>query len=360
MLNTLAQISEAGVAVWLDDLSRERLKNGSLAKLIKEDSVVGVTTNPSIFASAIGKSDLYQNDILQNKEKSIEDIITKLTTDDVREACDLFDNTFKASKEIDGRVSLEVDPRFAHDTLATIKQGKQLWEIVDRKNLLIKVPATVEGLPAVTELITQGISVNITLIFSLERYKKVLDAFAAGLEKRVSASQEISSIHSVASFFVSRIDAEIDNQLGDNSELKGVAAIANAVMAYEVFLEFEKSSRWQKLLSHGGNLQRPLWASTGVKDPSYDKTRYVMSLVAPNIINTMPEATLNAVKASGVFSGETIVSNIKNAKINLAKIALAGIDIAKVTDALEIDGIAKFEASWLDLMSSVKSVISGS
>ena len=360
MLNTLAQISEAGVAVWLDDLSRERLKNGSLAKLIAEDSVVGVTTNPNIFGSAISKSDLYRNDILQNKDKSIEEIITKLTTDDVREACDLFHNTFKASNEIDGRISLEVDPRFAHDAMATIKQGKQLWEIVDRKNLLIKVPATVEGLPAVTELIAQGISVNITLIFSLDRYKKVLDAFAAGLEKRVNASQEIGSIHSVASFFVSRIDAEIDKQLGDKSELKGLAAIANAVMAYEVFLEFEKSARWQKLLSHGGNLQRPLWASTGVKDPSYDQTRYVMSLIAPNIINTMPEATLNAVKASGVFSGETITPNIKNAKINLAKIAMAGIDIAKVTDALEIDGIAKFEASWLDLMSSVKSVISGS
>lgn len=360
MLNTLAQISEAGVAVWLDDLSRERLQNGSLAKLINEDSVVGVTTNPSIFASAIGKSDLYQNDILQNKEKSIEDIITKLTTDDVREACDLFHNTFKASDEIDGRVSLEVDPRFAHDTLATIKQGKQLWEIVDRKNLLIKVPATIEGLPAVTELIAQGISVNITLIFSIERYKKVLDAFATGLEKRVNASQEISSIHSVASFFVSRIDAEIDNKLGDKSDLKGVAAIANAVMAYDFFLEFEKSSRWQKLSTQGGKLQRPLWASTGVKDPSYDKTRYVMSLVAPNTINTMPEATLNAVKMSGVFSGDTITPSIKNAKINLAKIALAGIDIAKVTDALEIDGIAKFEAAWLDLMSSVKSVISGS
>jgi len=360
MANTLAQISEAGVAVCLDDLSRERLKNGSLAKLIAEDSVVGVTTNPSIFGSAISKSDLYRNDILENKDKSIEEIITKLTTDDVREACDLFHNTFKSTNELDGRVSLEVDPRFAHDALATIKQGKELWEIVDRKNLLIKVPATLEGLPAVTELISQGISVNITLIFSLDRYKKVLDAFASGLEKRVNASQEISSIHSVSSFFVSRIDVEIDKQLGDKSELKGLAAIANAVMAYEVFLEFEKSSRWQKLLSHGGNLQRPLWASTGVKDPSYDQTRYVMSLIAPNIINTMPEATLNAVKASGVFTGETITPNIKNAKINLARIALAGIDIAKVTEALEIDGLAKFEAAWLDLMSSVKSVISGS
>ena len=360
MSNTLAQISKAGVAVWLDDLSRDRLKSGSLVKLINEDSVVGVTTNPSIFAAAISKSDLYRSDILQNRDKSIEEIITKLTTDDVRQACDLFANTFRETNEIDGRVSLEVDPRFALDATATIKQGKELWDIVDRKNLLIKVPATIEGLPAITELIAQGISVNITLIFSIDRYRKVLDAFATGLEMRVKKSQDISDVHSVASFFISRIDVEVDNQLDNHPDLKGLAAIANAIMAYEAFLEFEKSERWQKLLAHGGRLQRPLWASTGVKDPSYDKSRYVMSLVATNTINTMPEATLNAVKTSAVFEGDTIISNLKIAKVNLAKIALAGVDLSKVTDALEIDGIAKFESAWLDLMSSVKSVISGS
>ena len=360
MSDALAQISKAGVAVCLDDLSRDRLKSGSLAKLIKEDSVVGVTTNPIIFASAISKSDLYRSDILQNKDKSIEEIITKITTDDVREACDLFSNTFKESNEIDGRVSLEVDPRFALDPAATIKQGKELWNIVDRRNLLIKVPGTIEGLPAVTELIAQGISVNITLIFSIDRYKKVLDAFASGLEKRVEKSQDISNVHSVASFFISRIDVEVDTQLGNQPDLKGLAAVANAIMAYEAYLEFEKSDRWQKLLAQGGRLQRPLWASTGVKDPSYDKARYVMSLVAPNVINTMPEATLNAVKTSGKFAGNTISPNIKNAKVNLAKIALAGVDLSKVAEALEIDGIAKFESAWLDLMSSVKSVISGS
>jgi len=209
MSDALAQISKAGVAVCLDDLSRDRLKSGSLAKLIKEDSVVGVTTNPSIFASAISKSDLYRSDILQNKDKSIEEIITKITTDDVREACDLFSSTFKETNEIDGRVSLEVDPRFALDAAATIKQGKELWDIVDRRNLLIKVPGTIQGLPAVTELIAQGISVNITLIFSIDRYKKVLDAFASGLEKRVEKSQDISNVHSVASFFISRIDVEV-------------------------------------------------------------------------------------------------------------------------------------------------------
>jgi transaldolase len=239
MSDALAQISKAGVAVCLDDLSRDRLKSGSLAKLIKEDSVVGVTTNPIIFASAISKSDLYRSDILQNKDKSIEEIITKITTDDVREACDLFSNTFKESNEIDGRVSLEVDPRFALDPAATIKQGKELWNIVDRRNLLIKVPGTIEGLPAVTELIAQGISVNITLIFSIDRYKKVLDAFASGLEMRVEKSQDISNVHSVASFFISRIDVEVDTQLGNQPDLKGLAAIANAIMAYEAYLEFD-------------------------------------------------------------------------------------------------------------------------
>jgi len=360
MPKPLAQISQAGVAVWLDDLSRERINNDSLKKLISEDNVVGVTTNPSIFAAAIGKSDLYQSDILQNKEKSIEDIITKLTTDDVRNACDLFQTAFEKSNGVDGRVSIEVDPRFARDTLATVKQGKQLWEIIDRKNLLIKVPATVEGLPAITELIANGISVNVTLIFSVNRYKQVLDAFASGLESRLSASNEINEIHSVASFFVSRIDAEVDKQLAVDSDLRGLAAIANAVMAYEAFLAFEKSERWKKIENRGGKLQRPLWASTGVKDPAYDLTRYVMQLVAKNTVNTMPEATLNAVRSSGVFIGDSITPNIAVSKSNLAKLALAGIDLDKITTALEIDGVAKFEVAWIDLMSSVKSVIARS
>ena len=360
MSKPLAQISQAGVAVWLDDLSRDRINNGSLKKLIAEDNVVGVTTNPSIFAASIGKSDLYENDILQNKVKSIEDIITKLTTDDVRNACDLFQTAFKSSDGVDGRVSIEVDPRFARDTLATVKQGKQLWEIIDRSNLLIKVPATVEGLPAITELITNGISVNVTLIFSVNRYKQVLDAFASGLEKRLSAAKEINEIHSVASFFVSRIDTEIDKQLPVNSDLRGLAAIANAVMAYEAFLTFEKSDRWQGIEARGGKLQRPLWASTGVKDPAYDSTRYVMQLVARNTVNTMPEATLNAVKSSGVFMGDTITPNISISKNYLAKLALAGIDLEKITNALEVDGVAKFEVAWIDLMNSVKSVIARS
>lgn len=360
MANALAQISEAGVAVWLDDLSRERLQNDSLAKLIEEDNVVGVTTNPSIFSVAIGKSNLYVNDIAKNSKKTVEEIITILTTDDVRNACDLFAQTFKNSNGSDGRVSIEVDPRFARDTKSTIAQGKDLWRIIDRPNLLIKVPATIEGLPAITELISEGISVNVTLIFSVSRYKKVLDAFAAGLEKRLAAGKAITDIYSVASFFISRIDSEVDKQLPTDSELRGSIAIANAIMAYEAYQIFKKTERWQIIASEDGNLQRPLWASTGVKDPSYDPTRYVMLLVADNTVNTMPEATLDAVRKAGIFTGDTITPNIVKAKSSLAKLALSGIDLEIISEALEIDGVAKFETAWLDLMDSVKAVVRNS
>ena len=360
MVNALAQISEAGVAVWLDDLSRERLQNNSLAALIKEDKVVGVTTNPSIFSAAIGKSDLYVNDITKNGDKTVEEIITGLTTDDVRNACDLFSQTFKNSNGRDGRVSIEVDPRFARDTKSTIAQGKELWRIIDRPNLLIKVPATIEGLPAITELISEEISVNVTLIFSVNRYRQVLGAFASGLEKRLASGKAIADIHSVASFFISRIDSEVDKQLPGDSELRGSIAIANAIMAYEAYQTFKKSERWQMIATKNGNLQRPLWASTGVKDPSYDPTRYVMLLVADNTVNTMPEATLDAVRKSGIFTGDTITPNILKAKSSLAKLALSGIDLEKITEALEADGVAKFETAWLDLMESVKTVVGNS
>jgi len=356
MDNALSQISKAGVAVWLDDLSRERLKNHSLEKLIKEDNVVGVTTNPSIFSSAIGKSDLYKNDIVKHKDKTIEEIITILTTDDVRNACDLFSQTFANTQGRDGRISIEVDPRFARDAKSSILQGMQLWKLIDRPNLLIKVPATAEGLPVISELLSEGISVNVTLIFSVARYKQVLDAFATGLENRLSGGKSISDIHSVASFFISRIDSEVDKQLPADSELKGNIAIANAIMAYDAFLNFEKSERWQKLVAKGGNIQRPLWASTGVKDPAYDPTRYVMLLVARDTVNTMPEATLDAVRQSGVYTGDTITPNISSAKTALGKLALVGIDLEKITNLLESDGVSKFEAAWLDLMNSIKTV----
>ena len=359
MANALELISRAGVAVWLDDLSRQRLKEKSLEKLISQDYVVGVTTNPSIFAAAIGNSELYHEDILNNQNLSVEDIITKLTTDDVRNACDLFEKTYLATGKSDGRVSIEVDPRFARDTDKTISQGKQLWQIIDRPNLLIKVPATVEGLPAISELIAQGISVNVTLIFSVARYKQVLAAYAEGISRRINSNKSVSDIHSVASFFISRIDTAIDAKLPAESELRGCAAIANAVMAYQAFLSFQNSNEWQAMANVGANVQRPLWASTGVKDPTYDSTRYVMQLVAKHTVNTMPESTLNVVKKSGVFNGDTITPNFSMSKSKIAKLALSGIDINKITYDLELDGVAKFESSWLELMKSVHRIVLG-
>lgn len=360
MGNALAEISKAGVAVWLDDLSRERLKSKSLINLIAQDCVVGVTTNPSIFAAAIGHSDLYHIDITKNQASSIEDIIIKLTTDDVRNACDLFRDVFETSSHVDGRVSIEVDPRFARDTKSTISQGRQLWKLVDRPNLLIKVPATLEGLPAITELIAQGISVNVTLIFSVTRYKQVLDAYAQGLARRIAAGDEVKDIFSVASFFVSRIDTVVDAQLPSESPLLGTAAISNAIMAYDTFRNYQQGAVWQELQTKGCNIQRPLWASTGVKNPKYDSTRYVMELVAKNTVNTMPESTLDSVRSGGVFKGDTIMPNLNRAKANIAKLALAGVDLGKISVELEEDGISKFETSWLDLMSSIRQVLAAS
>jgi len=360
MGNALADISKAGVAVLLDYLSREILQSGSLKKLIESDYVVGVTTNPSIFSSAIGKSDLYRADILKNASLSTEEIITRLTTDDVRDACNLFGGVYENTNHQDGRVSIEVDPRFARDTNATIEQGLYLWKIIDRPNLLIKVPATVEGLPAITELISRGVSVNVTLIFSVARYKQVLQAYADGLKRRVDKQQEIGEIYSVASFFISRIDSSVDALLPTDSNMKGQTAIANAVMAYQAFLDFLSTPSWKELHNKGANLQRPLWASTGVKDPSFDPNLYVLNLVAANTVNTMPEATLNSVKDSGVFKHELIPAKISTSKSILAKIALAGIDLSKITESLEVDGVSKFEAAWLDLMKSVNAIASGS
>ena len=360
MGNALADISKAGVAIWLDDLSRERLQSGSLKKLIEIDHVVGVTTNPSIFASAIGKSDLYQADIVKNALLSTEKIITQLTTDDVRDACDLFTGVYESTKHQDGRVSIEVDPRFARDTNATVEQGLYLWKIIDRPNLLIKVPATIEGLPAITELIERGVSVNVTLIFSVARYKQVLQAYADGLKRRVDKQQEIGQIFSVASFFISRIDSAVDALLPTDSSLRGQTAIANAVMAYQSFLDFSNTPAWKELVNKGANVQRPLWASTGVKDPSFDPNLYVLDLVAPNTVNTMPEATLNSVRNSGVFNHDLIPSKLASSKSILAKIALAGIDLGKITDHLEVDGVSKFESAWLELMKTVNAIVGGS
>lgn len=357
----LELLSQSGVSIWLDDLSRDRLENGSLADLIAESNVVGVTTNPSIFSSSIAGSVLYKDDILALKKAgmSVADIVTELTTSDVKAACDLFVPTFSKTLQIDGRVSIEVDPFLAHKTIETIAQGKLLWKIVDRANLLIKVPATVQGLPAISELTAAGISVNVTLIFSVERYKKVMDAYMSGLEERLAASQPIDEIHSVASFFVSRIDTEIDKRLdaiGLGSPLRGQSAIANAHLAYEAFLNVINSDRWKKLKEAGANLQRPLWASTGVKDKAYDSTRYVIELVAAHCVNTMPEGTLNEVRSRGEVRGDTITSKISPAHEHFASLPAAGIDFADVVRHLEEDGVKKFADAWQELLDNVRAV----
>lgn len=356
------QISQAGTSIWLDDLSRAKLTGKdrhSLPHRIENDGIVGVTTNPSIFNSAISKGTEYSEAIAALKGKTVEEVVRVLTTDDVRDACDLFTPTFKKSGGVDGRVSIEVDPRLARETSATVEQAKELWAIVDRPNVLIKVPATLEGLGAITELTAAGMSVNVTLIFSVERYLQVFEAFMHGLEKRLEGGKEISNITSVASFFVSRIDSAVDSilkagQSPAHSALLGRAAIANAALAYEVFEKQRILDRWKNLEEHGARIQRPLWASTGVKDPAYDDTRYVMNLIGPDTVNTMPQGTLDAVLDHGVFSGSTVAGIYQDSHEVFDSLEKLGISMAKVTEDLEIDGVSKFEAAWVELLANVE------
>ncbi len=353
----LADLSAAGVSVWLDDLSRSRLETGNLAQLVAEKSVVGVTTNPSIFQAAL-KGPEYQAQLheLAARGADVDDTVRALTTDDVRNACDLLAPQYEASAGVDGRVSIEVDPRLAHDTEGTVAQAVELWKIVDRPNLLIKIPATLAGLPAITRVIAEGISVNVTLIFSVERHKAVIDAYLAGLESAKAAGHDLATIHSVASFFVSRVDTEIDARLetiGTDAALalRGKAGVANARLAYAAYQEvFESGDRFAELAKSGARVQRPLWASTGVKNPDYPDTLYVTELVATNTVNTMPEKTLDAVADHGVVSGDTISGTAAASQKVFDAVAAAGVDLADVFDKLESEGVDKFEVSWNELL----------
>jgi len=336
----LTDLRTAGTSAWLDDLSRAALTT-TLPERIARQEVFGVTTNPAIFQAAITKDSSYKSAIEANKHLSAEEIVEKLTTEDVREACKLFRPIYDATNGVDGRVSIEVDPRLAHNTSETIEQAKKLWALIDQPNLMIKIPATRAGLPAITEVIASGISVNVTLIFSLTRYAEVIDAYQAGIEK----CADPSVVHSVASFFVSRVDAAVDKLLTDDS-LKGKAAVANARLAYELYTE--------KFKNYPHNHQRPLWASTGVKDPAYRSTMYVDSLIAPNTVNTMPPTTLDAVIAADIQAQDSITPNIAQAKEELLAIAERGIDLIKITDELEADGVDKFMASWDVLLAEVE------
>jgi transaldolase len=360
--DTLRQLTDQGVAIWLDDMSRARLSTGTLADLIRDKHVVGATTNPTIFQKALDGSAFYDEQVadLARRGLSVDEAIRMITTYDVRWACDVFTPVYEASGGIDGRVSIEVDPRLAHDTAQTIAEARQLWWLVDRPNLFIKIPATKAGLPAIAQCIAEGISINVTLIFSLERYGEVMDAFLDGLERARAAGRDLSRLTSVASFFVSRVDTEIDKRLDkigseDAKALKGKAAIANARLAYQAYEEVFGSERWTALAGAGGLPQRPLWASTGVKDPAYDDTMYVADLVANGIVNTMPEATLNAVEDHGIISGDTIRPHYVDAKKVLDDLAALGVDYDDVVQVLEDEAVEKFEVSWKELLDSTQS-----
>ncbi|MER7837850.1 transaldolase [Streptomyces sp. NPDC096040] len=364
----LKNLSDEGVSIWLDDLSRKRISTGNLAELVATRNVVGVTTNPSIFQAAIGSGEGYEEQLadLAVRGVTVDEAVRMMTTADVRAAADILRSVHTSSHGVDGRVSIEVDPRLAHDTAATVAEAKQLAWLVDRPNVMIKIPATKAGLPAITEVIAEGISVNVTLIFSLERYREVMAAYLAGLERAAAKGLDLSTIHSVASFFVSRVDAEIDKRLtvlgtDEALALKGRAALANARLAYEAYEEVfgsadnptQPSDRWTALGGARANKQRPLWASTGVKDPSYKDTLYVDELVAPGTVNTMPEATLNATADHGDVRGDTVTGGYAQARADLAAVERLGISYDEVVGKLEDEGVAKFEVAWQELLDAV-------
>jgi transaldolase len=360
-IQTLKQLSDAGVAIWLDDLSRERLVSGTLAELVRDRHVVGVTTNPSIFQKAITGSAIYDDQIrdLARRGVDVGEALRAITTYDVRWGCDVFRPCYDASDGVDGRVSIEVDPRISGDTDRTVAEARALWWLVDRPNLFIKIPATRQGLPAISQCLAEGISINVTLIFSLERYGEVMDAFLDGMERARAAGHDLSRLGSVASFFVSRVDSEVDQRLDkigsdDAKALRGKAAIANTRLAYELYEQKFGTDRWKALQQAGARPQRPLWASTSTKDPAYDDTMYVLDLVAPGIVNTMPESTLKALLDHGEFRGESVRSMYADAHKVLSELAAVGIDYDDVVRVLEEEGIEKFEASWKELIDSIQ------
>ncbi len=360
MSDRLAALSAAGVSIWLDDVSRQRLASGNLDQLRREKHVVGVTSNPTIFAKAMSDHSAYGEQLhdLGVRQLTVEEAVRMLTAYDVRWACDVVRPAYDASNGVDGRVSLEVDPRLAYDTEKTIAEAKGLSWLVDRENLLIKIPATEAGLPAITAALAEGISINVTLIFSLDRYSAVMGAFLAGLEQAKAHGHDLSKIASVASFFVSRVDTEVDKRLdkigtAEAKALRGKAAVANARLAYQRYEQVFASERWQALADAGARPQRPLWASTGTKNPEYSDVLYVTDLIAPGIVNTMPEPTLNAFADHGEVGPDTITGNYADAQQVLDDLAAVGVDYHDVVRVLEEEGVEKFEASWLELLGSV-------
>jgi transaldolase len=364
MTDALADLSAQGVSIWLDDINRERLESGNLQQLIDDKHIVGVTSNPTIFQKALEKGSAYDGQVqdLALRRIALDGAIRYLMSYDIRWACDVLRPVFDRTNGVDGRVSIEVDPRIAHDSARTTAEAKGLQWLVDRPNVLVKIPATREGLASITAATAAGVSVNITLIFGLDRYDGVMDAYLTGLEQAKANGHDLATIHSVASFFVSRVDTEVDKRLDkigtdEAAALRGKAGIANARLAYERYEKVFGSDRWQALKAAGANEQRPLWASTGVKDPAYDDTMYVVELVAPNIVNTMPEATLNAVADHGAIRGNTIAGTYADAQKVLDDLAKLGISYDDVIELLEVEGVQKFEDSYAQLVESVQAQV---
>ncbi|HEY3878774.1 MAG TPA: transaldolase [Trebonia sp.] len=365
MTDVLGELTKAGVSVWLDDISRERLRTGNLAALMKDFHVRGVTSNPTIFASALAKGNAYDDQLkdLAARKVTVEEASRMITSYDIRWAADVLRPVYDETDGLDGRVSLEVDPRLARETPPTIAEAKQLWWLVDRPNMYIKIPATEAGIPAITGVLAEGISVNVTLIFSLERYGEVIDAYFAGLEQAAANGHDISKIASVASFFVSRVDTEVDKRLtkigtDEALALKGKAAIANARLAYELYEQKLATPRWEALKAKGAKVQRPLWASTSTKDPAFPDTMYVVDLVVADTVNTMPEATLRATADHGVLQGDTVHGTYDAARELFAKLESLGISYDDVVKVLEDEGVSKFEVSWGELLQTIKDQLS--
>ena len=361
MTDKLAQLSDLGVSIWLDDVSRKRLNTGNLAELVRDKHVVGVTSNPTIFAKALSDASDYDEQVreLAARGASLDAAVKEITTTDIRNACDLFRDLYAGTGGVDGRVSIEVDPRLAHETDKTVAEALDLWKTVDRPNLLVKIPATEAGIPAIARTLAEGVSVNVTLIFSVERYKAVMAAYLDGLEQAKANGHDLAGIHSVASFFVSRVDSEVDKRLDaigtdEAKALRGKAAVANARLAYAAFQEVFSGERWEALAKAGAHAQRPLWASTGVKNPDYSPTLYVDELVVADTVNTMPENTLDAVAEHSDLRGDTVTGTAGAAQQVFDALTAAGIDIDDVFITLENEGVEKFEKSWEELLVSVK------
>ncbi|RTL68390.1 MAG: transaldolase [Pseudonocardiaceae bacterium] len=362
----LAGLSAAGVSIWLDDLSRERLRSGNLRELIEDWNVVGVTTNPTIFAGALANGEAYTDQVreLAARGASVADAVREITVADVQQACDVFSGTWEATGGVDGRVSLEVDPTLARDTEATVAEALDLWKAVDRPNLLVKIPATEQGLPAITRALSEGVSVNVTLIFSVERYRLVMEAYLSGLEQAAANGHPLAGITSVASFFVSRVDTEIDARLDkigtdETKALRGKAGVANSRLAYAAFQDVFSGERWEALKAKGAKAQRPLWASTGVKNPDYSDTLYVTELVVADTVNTMPEKTMKAFADHGETHGDRVTGTGAQAQEVFDALERVGIDLTDVFLTLENEGVEKFDKSWDELAATVQEQLDG-